>query len=444
MYVQNVQFERKDLQLRDLSLVPRCGTYGFCGTCPFLECLGVERVTYDFLHLLRRLQRLARRDIPDIVPWNEELGEIVVALLLKQPAFLFVNKLNTTHTHELVHADMPKTTHKRRFVFLDTNVTRYDRRYREVGGNETGRAGELWGLVLLVHSETSFVADRLDEVDGKTFHRFVVQVLEHDMGVHRRVVQVEELVVEVLLVVLRIDVREDRCLARTGVAVQPDVWISAVHEKVTFLFLHRLETFAVQDEVPRVLREDGVVVYSFVEEVADVNEDFVDLTLFFELARFRDFGTLRGVLGQLALLKENTRSWVDFAELLDMVVAPSGVREITVPRHEIVTVSSLDTPILKDGGFADVVVEDSGDVDVLDLVVVLMGSCTDLNTSAQNVSKSSGVPVGTKPVEDAFEGSIFLDVEACVPLAVLKLVVDALGLGHGELASESAGNLFPM
>ena len=85
--------------------------------------------------------------------------------------------------------------------------------------------------------------------------------------------------------------------------------------------------------------------------------------------------------------------------------------------------------------------EDGCDVDVLDLVVVLVWSSSDLNTSDKNVSKSSCVDVSLDGCEQALQIDGVLDVESSIPLTIL------VGEGHrgrfvrhGRLESENAGD----
>ena len=77
-----------------------------------------------------------------------------------------------------------------------------------------------------------------------------------------------------------------------------------------------------------------------------------------------------------------------------MMVFPSGVRQTSVPRNQIVTVSLLDIPSRKNGPFTDAVDEHGSNVDVFDLVIVLVWLGSDFDSSHQNVFKPSGVPGG--------------------------------------------------
>ena len=63
-------------------------------------------------------------------------------------------------------------------------------------------------------------------------------------------------------------------------------------------------------------------------------------------------------------------------------------------------------------------------MDVLDLVVVLVRSCSDLNTSDKNVSKLSCVPLSSDGGSESFKVDGFLNIETCVPLTVLRGEVD--------------------
>lgn len=102
-----------------------------------------------------------------------------------------------------------------------------------------------------------------------------------------------------------------------------------------------------------------------------------------------------------------------------MVVFPSGVRQISVPWYQIVTISLFDIPIFKDRWLGNSIVEDGTDVDMFDLVVVLVWSSSDLNTSDKNVSKSSGVEFTLDGGSEFVQVRGFLDVESCIPLTVL-------------------------
>jgi hypothetical protein len=74
-----------------------------------------------------------------------------------------------------------------------------------------------------------------------------------------------------------------------------------------------------------------------------------------------------------------------------VVISPSGVREITVPWHKIVTVSLFDVPIFKDRSFGNSIMKDGRDVDVFDLIIVLVWSCSDFDTSDKDVFEFSSV-----------------------------------------------------
>lgn len=110
-----------------------------------------------------------------------------------------------------------------------------------------------------------------------------------------------------------------------------------------------------------------------------------------------------------------------------MVTSPSGVRQISVSWNEIVTVSLFDVPILKDTGLGNPIVEDCGDMNVSHLVVVLVGTGADLSTSDKNVSKLSGIPLGSDRLEDVVKVFVGLDIEPSVPLAFLSSEGDCLG-----------------
>ena len=51
---------------------------------------------------------------------------------------------------------------------------------------------------------------------------------------------------------------------------------------------------------------------------------------------------------EFSQLKKTAFGLVDFGEFFDMVVFPSGVRQISVPWYQIVTISLFDIPIFKD------------------------------------------------------------------------------------------------
>ena len=124
-----------------------------------------------------------------------------------------------------------------------------------------------------------------------------------------------------------------------------------------------------------------------------------------------------------------------------MMVSPSGVRKISVPWHEIITISLFDTPIFKDRGLGYSIGEYRCDMDVLDLVIVLVRSGTDFNTSAQNVSKLSCVPFGLKSSDEVGEVVVGRHVESCIPLSVLMLEANlfwSVVEGHRKLINEES------
>ena len=160
-----------------------------------------------------------------------------------------------------------------------------------------------------------------------------------------RVVQIEEFVVQVFLEVVWIDVVEDGTFSSTGIPVQPDVRISVAFEEIPFLICHGFESFSINKEVSGILGK-SFIFFTGVDKRPHVDEDFVDLTFLFFFGGFDTFAWL--VLGQFSILIQTKFGHVDFAEFFEMVSSPSGVRQISVPRHEIITVSLFDTPIRKD------------------------------------------------------------------------------------------------
>ena len=104
-----------------------------------------------------------------------------------------------------------------------------------------------------------------------------------------------------------------------------------------------------------------------------------------------------------------------------MVSAPSGVREISVPRHQIVTVSFFDVPILKDRSLGNSIVEDGSDVDVLDLVVVLVASGSNLNSSNEDVLEFSSFVVCSDGIKQSSKVFVLLDIESSIPLTVFVM-----------------------
>ena len=121
-----------------------------------------------------------------------------------------------------------------------------------------------------------------------------------------------------------------------------------------------------------------------------------------------------------------------------MVISPSGVRKISVPRYEIVAISLLDIPSLKNGALGDTVDEDDGDVDVSDEVVVLVRSCANLNSPNENILNTSSVEMSTDGIEEELQVFVRLDIEPGVPLTVFGVKGD-LGwgcVGHGKIPNE--------
>ena len=107
-----------------------------------------------------------------------------------------------------------------------------------------------------------------------------------------------------------------------------------------------------------------------------------------------------------------------------MVITPSFVRQISVPRHEIVAVPRLDIPVFKDCSLACSVVEDCGDVHVPDLVVILVASCSDFWSSHQDVLELSTVVVGSNGIKELSKVFVLLNVESSIPLSVLGCKAD--------------------
>lgn len=101
-----------------------------------------------------------------------------------------------------------------------------------------------------------------------------------------------------------------------------------------------------------------------------------------------------------------------------MMILPSGVRQISVPRHQIVTISLLDSPILKDCSLANSIVKDGCDMHVLDLVVVLEWSGSHFNSSNKDVLESSASPVVSDGIKQSSKVDIRLHVESPIPLSV--------------------------
>jgi len=123
-----------------------------------------------------------------------------------------------------------------------------------------------------------------------------------------------------------------------------------------------------------------------------------------------------------------------------MMVFPSGVREISVPRNEIITVSFFDTPTFKHRSLGNSIMEDDGNMDMFDLVVVLEASCSNLWTPNKYVFNSSAVGVSSNGIEDVVEVFVFLHVESAVPLSVFMSMWNSLDLVklHSKLKSERA------
>ena len=140
---------------------------------------------------------------------------------------------------------MPEATVNRCFVFFDAVSVLNDIGDAEVRGDENTGASKLRCLVFLINRETRFVTNGLDEVDAETFHRFVIQIFKHNMRMFAGVVQIEELVVQILLEVIRVDKAKDSSLARTWVTIQPNVRITVRLEEVLLLGYHSLDTFPI-------------------------------------------------------------------------------------------------------------------------------------------------------------------------------------------------------
>lgn len=104
------------------------------------------------------------------------------------------------------------------------------------------------------------------------------------------------------------------------------------------------------------------------------------------------------------------------------MIFPSGVRQISVPWYQIVTVSFFDVPILKYWSFRSSVVEDCSDMHVLDLVVVLVASCSNFDSSNENVFEFSSFPLSFDGSKQSSKVLFLLHIESCVPLSVFMMI----------------------
>ena len=93
-----------------------------------------------------------------------------------------------------------------------------------------------------------------------------------------------------------------------------------------------------------------------------------------------------------------------------------GVRQISVPRHEIIAVSLLDIPILKDCSLGNSIMDDRRHVHVLDFVVVLVRPRSFFDSSNKDILESSGIPVSLDGIKQSSKVLVKLDVESSIPL----------------------------
>ena len=98
-----------------------------------------------------------------------------------------------------------------------------------------------------------------------------------------------------------------------------------------------------------------------------------------------------------------------------MMSSPSGKRETSVPRHQIITVSSLNTPIVKDSVLADLVLEDGCDVDVSHFVVISVCDFTDFDSSDEDIDEFVVGNVGFDVFNKSSQVFIKLNVESSIP-----------------------------
>lgn len=249
----------------------------------------------------------------------------------------------------------------------------------EVGGDQYSCACQLGGLVLLVDGEASFVAQCLEEVGGESLHGLVVEVFEHDMGVYSGVVEVEELVVEVLLEVVRVDKSKNSALAASSRAMNPQMRVAIAVELVATLESEGLDLLSILEEGTRELGK-RLGVFPLFDHASHLDEDVVNLALLFFIASLGE-ERWRGFVGrQVAKFQQDGASWIDFAELFSMVSTPAGERERTVPWNEIVAVALFDVPRLEDRELGVDALKDDTDVDMADTVVVVLGFGADLDT----------------------------------------------------------------
>lgn len=79
-------------------------------------------------------------------------------------------------------------------------------------------------------------------------------------------------------------------------------------------------------------------------------------------------------------------------------------------------------------------------MDVTDLVIVLVGPCSDLGSGDKDVSKNTGFVVSLDAGDELLEIFIALNVESTVPLSVFDRGSNETDsfIGHGKLKSEKA------
>ena len=257
--------------------------------------LSVESILDLLLVHLWGTEWRTERCVGQVVPGNEQATWVWVAFGFQLVALELVDLLDTEESVEVKHVNVPKTARDgcdvvctSRHVFWDDLVD------GKVGGDQDRRLGELRRLVLLVDSEACFITQCLDKVDRESLDGLVVQIFEHNVRMHFGIIQVKKLVVQVLLVVVWVHVRQNRRLPRSWVAPQPDVWISVGLEEVSLLDDHRLDLLAILQVGPWELGERFVTLVGLNESL-HLDQDFIDLAFLLLFAGF-DNG-LVGVFG---------------------------------------------------------------------------------------------------------------------------------------------------
>jgi hypothetical protein len=384
----------------------------------------------DLLVVGSFLERFAQWAITKVIPRHENLGWIRVTSLLELGNLILGEKLDTQDREDVTDIDHEKTALECSKVLTATlHILGHDIVDGEVGGDKDTKTYDLWGLVLLVDWVTGLIADALEKLDTKAFHRVVIHVLKQNMRVHIDIEAVEEFGVEVLVEVLGIDELHESGLARSWSSKQPDMRVAIGLEVITTLVKDALELFTVDKKVAWKLFE-CLVVFATFNHVLHLDDNVIKLAFLFLFRAFLDLGgRVRFVLWTGTMLEQCDGIRIELAFLLLVMRDPSRIRESPVARDQVITEILFDLEILQNRTLRHSIDEHDGDVHVADKVIRLIRLCSDFDPGHENVTELSRLRFGLEACFQEIHIRVRWHIEPTIPFAIDRMERN-VGLNH--------------